>query len=175
MLSGDQEVLGVLGFLWCREYSRAPGGVCWVQKEDGGGGPNHMGFQPLVRRGSFVPLPAGIRLFVILWSWCWVPLTQVDPKVILRICCVGSTLEPLVASDGFSKKMAGDRGGGWLQLECSPASGWVGFYCPCSCWHKTLCDSLELMLRSTHWWSQGDLEDLWHGNHIYRFYEMHMR
>ena len=29
-------------------------------------------------------------------------------------------------------------------------SGWMGFLCPFSSWHKTLFDSSELMLRSTH-------------------------
>jgi hypothetical protein len=44
---------------------------------------------------------------------------------------------------------------GWSRLERIPASSCVGFLCPCSCWHNTLRDSLELMLCSTHQWSQG--------------------
>jgi hypothetical protein len=39
--------------------------------------------------------------------------------------------------------------------EGIPTSGWTGFLCPCSCWHETLQDSLELMMCSTYQWSQG--------------------
>jgi hypothetical protein len=35
----------------------------------------------------------------------------------------------------FAPKMAQS----WRWLEQTPAAGWVGFLCPCSCWHKTLC------------------------------------
>jgi hypothetical protein len=54
---------------------------------------------------------------------------------------------------------------GWPQPECIPASGWAGLLCPCSSWHKTLHDSLELMFRSTHLWSWGDPEVLQCGEH----------
>jgi hypothetical protein len=45
---------------------------------------------------------------------------------------------------------------GWSRQEQILASGQAGFLCPCSCWHKTPCDSLKLMLHSTHSWSQDD-------------------
>jgi hypothetical protein len=66
-------------------------------------------------------------------------------------CGVESPLEPSTPLAGFKQKMAG-----LAQLERIPASGQAGFLCPCSCWHKTLLDSLELMLHSTHLWSWGD-------------------
>jgi hypothetical protein len=58
---------------------------------------------------------------------------------------------------------------GWPQPEWTPASGKAGFLCPCSCWHKTLCDSWcwcfvlltrdpEVLLRS--WSSESTLEPL---------------
>jgi hypothetical protein len=37
-----------------------------LRKEDGRGGPNWNGFQPLVGQGSFVPVPAGTRPSMIL-------------------------------------------------------------------------------------------------------------
>jgi hypothetical protein len=43
---------------------------------------------------------------------------------------------------------------GWCWLEWTLATGWVGFLCPYSCWHKTLWGFLEQMLCSTHQWSQ---------------------
>ena len=54
---------------------------------------------------------------------------------------------------------------GWPLPERIPASGWVGFLCHCSCWHKTLRDSLELMLHSTHPCSRGEPDALWCGEH----------
>ena len=68
MLSGDQEVLGVLGFLQYGESFGALDTLCRVHAEVGGVGPDLSGFQPLVGRGSFVPVPAGTRLSLILWS-----------------------------------------------------------------------------------------------------------
>ena len=68
MLSRDHEVLGVLGVLRRGESSGALGGPWWVQEEDGGAGPDLNGSHPLVRRGSFVPVPAGTRHSKILWS-----------------------------------------------------------------------------------------------------------
>ena len=53
----------------------------------------------------------------------------------------------------------------WPQPEWIPASGLVGFLRLCSCWHKTLFNSLELMLHSTHPWSWGDPEILRFGEH----------
>ena len=66
MLSGDQEVLGVLGFLHHGESSGVLDALCRVHAEDGGAGPDLNGSQPLVGRGSFVPVPAGTRPSVIL-------------------------------------------------------------------------------------------------------------
>ena len=68
MLSGDQEVLGVLGVLRCGESSGALEALCWVHEEDGQAGPDLNGSQPLVEWGSFVPVPAGTRPSRILWS-----------------------------------------------------------------------------------------------------------
>ena len=68
MLSGDQEVLGVLGVLRCGESSGALDALSWVHAEDGGAGPDLNGSHSLVRRGSFVPVPAGTRPTAILWS-----------------------------------------------------------------------------------------------------------
>ena len=65
MLSGDQEVLGVLGVLRHGESSGVLEALC---AEDGGTGHNLNGSQPLVGRGSFVSVPAGTRPSVILWS-----------------------------------------------------------------------------------------------------------
>jgi hypothetical protein len=70
VLSGDHEVLGVLGVLWHGESSGALDTLGWVHAEDGRAGPD--------------------------WN------------------------------------------------------GQAEFLCPCFCWHKTLHDSLELILRSTH-------------------------
>ena len=68
MLSGDQEVLGVLGVLWHGESSGALDALGQVHTEDGGAGTDLNGSQPLVGRGSFVPVPAGTRPSLILWS-----------------------------------------------------------------------------------------------------------
>jgi hypothetical protein len=51
---------------------------------------------------------------------------------------------------------SGGRWRGWPRPESILASGRAGFLCPSSCWHKTLCESLELMLCSTHQWFRGD-------------------
>ena len=63
MLSGDQEVLGVLGVLWCGESSGTLDALGQVHVEDGGLAPDLNGSQPLVGQGSSVPVPAGIRPF----------------------------------------------------------------------------------------------------------------
>ena len=68
MLSGDHEVLGVLGVLRRRLSSVALYALGWVHTEDGRAGPDLSGSQPLVRRGSFVPIPACTRPSAILWS-----------------------------------------------------------------------------------------------------------
>jgi hypothetical protein len=68
VLSSDQVVLGVLGVLWCGESSGALDALSRVHVEDGGAGPDQEESQPLVRQGSFVPVPAGTRLSLILWS-----------------------------------------------------------------------------------------------------------
>ena len=68
MLSDDQEVLGVLGVLQRGESSGVLDTLIQVHTEDGGAGPDLNGSQPLVGRGSFVPVPAGTRLSAILWS-----------------------------------------------------------------------------------------------------------
>ena len=68
MLSGDQEVLGVLGVLQCGESSGALDALGCVHAEDGGAVPDLNGSQPLVGRGSSVPVPAGTRPSRILWS-----------------------------------------------------------------------------------------------------------
>jgi hypothetical protein len=84
--------------------------------------------------GFLCPCSCRHKTLCDFWSWCFVPFTR-DPEVILRSCGVESTLEPLVASAGLRRKMAG-----WLRQERIPASGQVGFLCPCSCKHKTLRD-----------------------------------
>jgi hypothetical protein len=103
----DSEVLCVLGVLRSGESSGPLGALDRVHKEDGGAGPAWKESQPLVGQCSFVPVPAGTRPSMILWSWCYVPLTG-DPEVIPRSCSgMESTLEPLVASTGFRCKMVG--------------------------------------------------------------------
>ena len=84
MLSGDQEVLGVLGVLWHGESSGALDALGRVHSVDGGAGPDLNGSQPLVRWGSFVPVPAGTRPSGIFWNRCCVPLTS-DPKIEWRV------------------------------------------------------------------------------------------
>jgi hypothetical protein len=59
MLSGYQEVLGVLGVLWHGESIGALDALGWVHAEDGRADPDLNGSQPLVQRGFFVPVPAG--------------------------------------------------------------------------------------------------------------------
>ena len=68
MLSGDQEVLGVLGVLRCGESSGALDALSWVHAEDGGAGPDLNGSQPLVGLESFAPVFTGTRPSTILWS-----------------------------------------------------------------------------------------------------------
>ena len=68
MLSGDQEVLGVLGVLWCGVSSGVLDALGRVHSVDGGAGPDLNGSQPLVRWGSFAPVPVGTRPSRILWS-----------------------------------------------------------------------------------------------------------
>jgi hypothetical protein len=68
VLSGDHKVLGVLGVMQYGESSGALDALGQVQAEDGRAGPGLNGSQPLVRRGSFVPVPAGTRPSSILWS-----------------------------------------------------------------------------------------------------------
>ena len=59
MLSGYQEVLGVLGVLWHEESSSALDAFGWVHVEDDWASPDLNGSQPLVGQGSSVPVPAG--------------------------------------------------------------------------------------------------------------------
>ena len=68
MISGDQEVLSVLGVLWRGESFAALDALGWVHAEDGGAGPDLNGSQPLVGRGSLVPVLVGTRPSTILWS-----------------------------------------------------------------------------------------------------------
>jgi hypothetical protein len=68
LLSSAKAVLSVLGVLWHGESSGGLGALSWVHAEDGEARPNWNGSQPLVRQGSFVPVPAGTRPSVILWS-----------------------------------------------------------------------------------------------------------
>ena len=89
----------MLGVLLCGESSGALNALGRVHTEDGWAGPDLNGSQPLFRRGSFVPVPAGTRPSMILWNLCCIPLTC-DPKVIPWSCGV-NTLEPLVASAGL--------------------------------------------------------------------------
>jgi hypothetical protein len=81
VLSGDQEVLGVLGVLRLGESSGDLDTLGWVHTEDGRFGPDLNGCQPLVRRDSFIPVPADTRPSTILWSCCCFPLTH-DPEVL---------------------------------------------------------------------------------------------
>ena len=66
MLSGDQEVLGVLGVLWRGESSGVLDAFHGVHADDGGAVPDLNESQPLI--WSFVPVPAGTRPSAILWS-----------------------------------------------------------------------------------------------------------
>jgi hypothetical protein len=68
VLSGDHEVLGVLGVLQCGESSGALDALSRVHEEDGRAGPDLNGSQTLVGQGSFIRVPAGTRASVILWS-----------------------------------------------------------------------------------------------------------
>jgi hypothetical protein len=67
VFSSDHEVLDVLGALQHGKSSGALDTLGQVHVEDGGAGPYWNRPQPLVRQGSFVPVPAGTRPFVILW------------------------------------------------------------------------------------------------------------
>ena len=66
MLSGDHKVLGVLGVLQHGESSGVLDALGRVHTEDGGAGPDPNGSQPLVKWGSFAPVPAGTRPSAIL-------------------------------------------------------------------------------------------------------------
>ena len=68
MISGDQEVLSVLGVLWRGESFAALDALGWVHAEDGGAGPDLNGSQRLVGRGSSVLVSAGTRSSLILWT-----------------------------------------------------------------------------------------------------------
>ena len=68
LLPGNQVVLGVLGVLRHGEFYGVLDALGQVHAEDGGAGSDLNGSQPLVGRGSFVPVPAGTRPSVILWS-----------------------------------------------------------------------------------------------------------
>ena len=68
VLSRDHGVLDLLGVLLYAESSGALEAIGQVHAEDGRAGPDLNGSQPLVRRGSFVPVPAGTRPTAILWS-----------------------------------------------------------------------------------------------------------
>ena len=68
MLSGDQEVLGILRVLRSGESSGALDALGWVHAEDGWAGPDLNGSQPLVGLESFAPVPTGTRPSTILWS-----------------------------------------------------------------------------------------------------------
>jgi hypothetical protein len=96
VLSGDQEVLGVLGVLRRGESSAVLDALGQVHTEDGGAGPNLNGSQPLVRRGSSVPVPAGTRSSSNLKAGA-----AFHSPMIRRSCGMESTPEPLVASAGL--------------------------------------------------------------------------
>jgi hypothetical protein len=102
VLSGDQEVLGVLGVLWLGESSGALDALGRVHAEDGSAGPDLNGTESLVGKGSSVPLPAGTRPSAI-------PGANIEfhSPVIQRSWGVESILEPLAASSGLRRKMAG--------------------------------------------------------------------
>ena len=68
MLSGDQEVMGVLGVLRSGESSGVLDTLGRVHAEDGRAGPDLNGSQPLVEWGSFFPVPSDTRFSAILWS-----------------------------------------------------------------------------------------------------------
>ena len=102
MLSGDQEALGVLGVLWRGESSGVLDALGRVHAEDGGAGPDLSASQPLVWRGSFVPVPAGTRPSAILEAD-----VAFHSPVIPRSCCGKTTLESLTASAGLRRRMAG--------------------------------------------------------------------
>jgi hypothetical protein len=68
MLSCDPCFLGVLGVLQHGVSSGALNTLGLVHVEDGRAGPDLNGSQPLVGWGSFVPVPAGTRPSMIVWS-----------------------------------------------------------------------------------------------------------
>jgi hypothetical protein len=69
----------VLGVLQHGEFPCALDALGRNHAEDGGAKPDLNGSQPLVRWGSFVPVPAGTRPSAILWSCS----THHDPEVLL--------------------------------------------------------------------------------------------
>ena len=68
MLTGDQEVLGVLGVLQQEESSGALDALGQVHAEDGGAGPRPEWISASGQEGSFVPVPACTRPSKMLWS-----------------------------------------------------------------------------------------------------------
>ena len=68
VLSGDHEVLDVLGILGQGESCGSFDTLGLVHTEDGGASPDLNRSQPMVGQGSSVPVPAGTRPSTILWS-----------------------------------------------------------------------------------------------------------
>ena len=102
VLSGDHEVLDVLGILGQGESSGSFDALGRVHTEDGGASPDLNRSQPMVGQGSSVHVPAAQdppRSFGADVAF--------HSPVIPKSCSVESTLEPLVASAGFRRKMAG--------------------------------------------------------------------
>jgi hypothetical protein len=82
---------GCVEVLPCGESSGELDALGQVPVKECGAGPDWKESQPLVRRSSFVTVPAGTRPSWILCSWCCVPLTC-DPEAIPRSFCVESPL-----------------------------------------------------------------------------------
>ena len=65
-----------------------------------------------------------------------------DPKIlgVLGLLWLGesSGMESPLGTMGLSTEFAAKVVRGWRQPERTPVTGWEGFLCPCSCWHRPL-------------------------------------
>jgi hypothetical protein len=72
----------VLGVLWHEESSSALDAFGWVHVEDDWASPDLNGSQPLVGRGSSVPVSAGTRPSLELMLHSTHPCSHGDPEVL---------------------------------------------------------------------------------------------
>jgi hypothetical protein len=103
ILSGDQEVLSVIGVLQPGDSSGALDTLGQFQAEDGWAGPDLNWSQPLVGWGSFLPAPAGTRP-----PWFFGADDVFHSPVILRWSqspAAWRALESLAASTGLRRKI----------------------------------------------------------------------